>query len=178
MLCWLGAAIVYFGALLEAAALVYGGSLVIAFSPLGWTFEDISAMGGVSPRHRGQARHPADDTRGQMVLANQWAVNIAATSTTFTTNLWNLLLVVVESLVFVYLVWKLPLRFTSLIGGSPLFSFGEAVVAMAAGSIGSRAASAAGSVASAGAGAAKALGNEGAQAARNLAAKVQSMLVK
>ena len=84
----------------------------------------------------------------------------------------------VESLVFVYLVWKLPMRFTSLIGGSPLFIFGEAVLAMAAGSLGGRAASAAGNVASAGKGAAKAIGNEGAQAARNLAAKVQSMLVK
>jgi P-type conjugative transfer protein TrbL len=178
MLCWLGAAIVYFGALLEAAALVYGGSLVIAFSPLGWTFEIfmhwVMSVLGIAVKLAILLMTLAVG----MVLANEWTANIAATSTTFTTNVWNLLFVVAESLVFVYLVWKLPLRFTRLIGGSPLFSFGEAVLAMAAGSIGSRAASAEGKLEKAAATAGKALAGEGAQAARSLAAKVQSMLVK
>jgi P-type conjugative transfer protein TrbL len=178
MLCWLGAAIMYFGALLEAAALVYGGSLVIAFSPLGWTFEIFMrwavSLLGIAVKLAILLMTLAIG----MVLANHWAIDIAATSTTFSTNLWNLLLIVVESLVFVYLVWKLPLRFTSLIGGSPLFSFGEAALAMAAGAIGSRAASAEGKLEKAAAGAGKYLAGEGAQAARSLAEKVQSMLVK
>jgi hypothetical protein len=41
-----------------------------------------------------------------MVLANPWAMDIAATSTTLSTNLWNLLPIVFESLVYVFLVWK------------------------------------------------------------------------
>jgi type IV secretory pathway TrbL component len=89
-----------------------------------------------------------------MAIARNWTEALTIASTTLTTNLWNLMLSAVESLIFVYLVLKLPGLFTNLIGGSPLFTFGESFISMAMGALGGAAASAGSSVASSAASAA------------------------
>jgi hypothetical protein len=67
-----------------------------------------------------------------MVLANQWIAMTTATSKTFTTNIWNLLVAIVESLVFAVAVWRVPNRISGLTAGAAFIGFGEAVLGMAA----------------------------------------------
>jgi type IV secretory pathway TrbL component len=71
-----------------------------------------------------------------MAIAGEWTEALYAASGTLTTNLWNLMLSAVESLLFVYLVLKLPTLFTNLVGGSPLFTFGEGFISTAMGALG------------------------------------------
>jgi len=67
-----------------------------------------------------------------MVLANQWIAMTTATSKTFTTNIWNMLVAIVESLVFAVAVWRVPNRISGLTAGAAFIGFGEAVLGMAA----------------------------------------------
>jgi hypothetical protein len=56
-----------------------------------------------------------------------------ATSKTFTTNIWNLLVAIVESLVFAVAVWRVPNRISGLTAGAAFIGFGEAVLSMVGG---------------------------------------------
>jgi hypothetical protein len=80
-----------------------------------------------------------------MLLANQWVATITATSVTLTSDLSPLLIPIVESLIFVYVVWKIPTRISGLAFGGAVTGFTQDLIAMGA----SRAA---GSVQSAGGG--------------------------
>jgi P-type conjugative transfer protein TrbL len=147
--CWTGGALIYLGSLLEAAALVYGGPIVIAFTPLHWTAEllvrwALSVL-GVAIKIAILLMTLAVG----MAIAQGWTIALNEASATLTTNLGNLVIAAVESLVFVYLVMKLPALFTNLIGGSPLFTFGESFISMTMGALGGAAASAATSAGSA-----------------------------
>ena len=100
----------------------------------------------------------------------------------FTTNVWNFMVMVVESAIFAYCVWKVPNKLSGMVPVAALMSFGEAIAsgaksggggALSAGkSIAGSAISAAGPAGSAAAHGAQALG----QQAMALAQKVQRKL--
>jgi len=147
--CWSGAALIYLGGLLEAAALVYGGPIVIAFTPFHWTAELLVRWALSVLAVAIKIAILLMTLAVGMAIARNWTEALSIASTTLTTNLWNLMLSTVESLIFVYLVLKLPALFTNLIGGSPLFTFGQSFVSMAMGALGGGAASAGSAAASA-----------------------------
>jgi type IV secretion system protein TrbL len=146
---WTGAALIYLGALLEAAALVYGGPLLIAFTPFAWTAEllvrwALSVL-GIAIKIAVLLMTLAIG----MAIARVWTEALALSSATLTTNLWNLMVAAVESLIFVYLLMKIPTAIASLVGGGGLFAFGEGFLAQAMGALGGAAASAGSATASA-----------------------------
>src|SRR5260370_30592876 len=69
-----------------------------------------------------------------MGLAQAWGQQLAENSTTIGTNLWWLLLSLVQSVVFAYLVYKVPGAVTSLVG-STAFDFAASFLGSAAGAI-------------------------------------------
>jgi type IV secretory pathway TrbL component len=140
--CWSGAALIYLGGLLESAALVYGGPIVIAFTPFHWTAELLVRWALSVLAVAIKIAILLMTLAVGMAIAQGWTVALSEASSTLTTNLWNLMLSAVESLIFVYLVLKLPALFSNLIGGSPLFTFGESFISMATGALGGAAASA------------------------------------
>lgn len=132
MLCWLFASGIYLGALIEAALLVYVGPLITAFTPLSWTFEMLLIWGRSLLGIAFKVALVLMTLALGMVLANQWIAMTTATSKTFTTNIWNLLVAIVESLVFAVAVWRVPNRISGLTAGAAFIGFGEAVMGMAA----------------------------------------------
>jgi P-type conjugative transfer protein TrbL len=130
MLAWAAASIIYLGCLIEAALLVYVGPLVIAFTPLSWTFELLLTWGRSLLGMAFKAALILMTLAVGMTLANTWIANYNASSTTFTTNIWNLLIALVEAIVFAFAVWRLPNSISGLAGGAAAISFGEAVLGM------------------------------------------------
>jgi hypothetical protein len=193
MLCWLFASGIYLGALIEAALLVYVGPLITAFTPLSWTFEMLLIWGRSLLGIAFKVALVLMTLALGMVLANQWIAMTTATSKTFTTNIWNLLVAIVESLVFAVAVWRVPNRISGLTAGAAFIGFGEAVLSMVGGGARNAATGAyqiatsnsGGSGNSAGGGsggnggAGSSGGNaSGQQAAQQMAAKVQTALMK
>jgi P-type conjugative transfer protein TrbL len=129
---WCIAALLYLGCLLEATALVYLGPLLIAFTPLSWTFDMLITWGKFLLRITFKIAIILATLAVGMALATEWVTATTANATTFTTDIWNLLVAVVESAVFVWFTWKLPNTISGLTGGAALLGFGEAVVAMGA----------------------------------------------
>ena len=132
MLCWLFASGIYLGVLIEAALLVYVGPLITAFTPLSWTFEMLLIWGRSLLGTAFKVALVLMTLALGMVLANQWIAMTTATSNTFTTNIWNMLVAIVESLVFAVAVWRVPNRISGLTAGAATIGFGEAVLGMAA----------------------------------------------
>jgi P-type conjugative transfer protein TrbL len=128
---WLIASLLYLGALLEGTLLVYGGPLVIAFTPLSWTF-DLLVLWGKSLLQIAFKVALVLMTLGVgTVLAAQWVDATKAAGLTFTTNLANLLIALVESTVFAWLTWKVPNKLSGLAGGAAVLGFTEGVIGMA-----------------------------------------------
>jgi len=138
MLAWAVASIIYLGCLIEAALLVYVGPLIIAFTPLSWTFELLLTWGRSLLGIAFKAALIVMTLAIGMVLANNCIAAFNASAATFTTDIWNLLIGVVEAMLFAYCVWKVPNRISGLAGGGAAIGFGEVVLGMA----GSRAAGA------------------------------------
>ena len=132
MLAWAVASIIYLGALIEATLLVYVAPLVIAFTPLSWTFELLLTWGRSLLGISFKAALILMTLAIGMVLANDWIAAFNASSATFTTNIWNLLIAVVEAILFAVCAWKIPNRISGLAGGAAVIGFGEAVLGMAA----------------------------------------------
>jgi P-type conjugative transfer protein TrbL len=203
MLCWAVASIIYLGALIEAALLVYVGPLIIAFTPLSWTGEMLLVWGRSLLGIAFKSALILMTLAVGMALANAWIAAFNASSPTFTTDIWNLLIGVVEAILFAYCVWRIPNRISGLAAGAATIGFGEAVLGFAAG----RASSAYGAVAGGGSsggggngggssggggssssgrsggsgsggGTTSGAGNTGQQATQQLAAKVQTALTQ
>lgn len=132
MLAWAVASIIYLSALIEATLLVYVGPLVIAFTPLSWTFELLLTWGRSLLGISFKAALILMTLAIGMVLANGWIASFNASAATFTTNIWNLLIAVVEAILFAVMAWKLPNRISGLAGGAAVIGFSEAVLGMAA----------------------------------------------
>jgi P-type conjugative transfer protein TrbL len=185
MFAWAVAALIYLGCLLEAALLVYAGPLVIAFTPVSWTFDMlISWAKGVLAIAFKIALILMTLGVG-MVLANQWVATIKATSVTLTSDLSPLLIPIIESVIFVYLVWKIPTRISGLTFGGAVTGFTQDLIAMGASraaSSTSRGGGSSGGRGNSGGGESAGLLSQAGQAARDgakaLASKVQSMLTK
>lgn len=135
ILCWTGAALIYLGALLEGAWIVYTGPILICFS----------ALSSTAPMLIQWATRVLAITLKiailllvlavGMGLAQTWGQQLAGNSRTITTNIWWLILSFVQSLLFCYLVYKVPGAVTSLVG-STAFTFGESFLSTAGGAIG------------------------------------------
>jgi type IV secretory pathway TrbL component len=200
MLAWAVASIIYLGALIEGVLLVYLGPLIIAFTPLSWTFEMLLIWGrsllGIAFRTALILMTLAVG----MVLANGWIADFTASAATFTTDVWNLLIGLVEAMLFAFCAWKLPNTISGLAGGAAVIGFGEAVLGMAAaggasaygaisglGGSGNNSNASNGAGSGGGSGASSGGGGSGGQpnnntgsqqAAQEMAAKVQTALLK
>jgi uncharacterized membrane protein YgcG len=120
------------GVLIEAALLVYVAPLVVAFTPLSWTFELLLTWGRSLLGISFKAALILMTLAIGMVLANNWIAAFNASSATFTTNIWNLLIAVVEAILFAVCAWRIPNAISGLAGGAAAMGFGEAVFGMAA----------------------------------------------
>jgi P-type conjugative transfer protein TrbL len=193
MFAWAAAALLYLGCLLEAALIVYAGPLVIAFTPLSWTFDMLISWAKSVLAIAFKVALILMTLGVGMLLANGWVANIAATSITLTSDLSPLLIPIVESLIFVYVVWKVPTRISGLAFGAAAVGFTQDLIAMGAssaagstsrggGSSGGSGGGGGGSGGSSGGGESPSLLSHAGQAARDgakaLASKVQSMLTK
>ena len=128
MLAWAAASIIYLGCLIEAALLVYVGPLIIAFTPLSWTFEMLLIWGRSLLGMAFKAALILMTLAVGMTLANTWIANFNASAGSFTTNIWNLLIAVVEAILFAFAVWRLPNGVSGLAGGAAIMGFGQSVL--------------------------------------------------
>jgi P-type conjugative transfer protein TrbL len=178
---WVIASLLYLGALIEAALLVYAGPLIISVTPLTWTFDLLIAWARTVLSIGFKVALILMTLGVGMALADNW-IN-AVDPATFMLSVENGLLLVIESIIFAYCVWKVPNRLSGLVPGAAVIGFGEALAGMAgsaakgAAGIAGRAAGsaikpAAGPVGSAATHGAQALGHQ----AMALAQKVQSKL--
>ena len=181
MIAWALAGLLYLGTLIEVALLVYAGPLIISVTPLTWTFDLLIAWGRSVLSIGFKVALILMTLAIGTALADEWIAAMDPAS--FTTNIWNILVIVIESAIFVYCVWKIPNRLSGLVPGAAVLGFGEAVAGMAASATGSALNAARGGGGSGGSGGsitsegwaaqgAHALGNQ----AKALAQKVQSKL--
>jgi type IV secretory pathway TrbL component len=108
------------------------GPLVIAFTPLSWTFEMLLIWGRSLLGMAFKTALILMTLAVGMSLANTWIANFQASSTTFTTDIWNLLIAVVEAMLFAFAVWRLPNSISGLAGGAAIVGFGEALLSTGA----------------------------------------------
>lgn len=132
-LCWLFAALVYMGALLEGALLIYVAPLLIAFTPLSWTFGMLLAWGMAVLRIAFKLALILMTLAVATTLANDWVASAGATSTTFTTDIWNLVVIITEAIMFTLIIWVVPTKISGLAAGGAAWEFGEAMWDMGAG---------------------------------------------
>jgi P-type conjugative transfer protein TrbL len=149
--CWLAAAIIYLWTLIEASLLVYTGPLVIAFTPLSWTFDMLVVWGKSLLGIAFKLCLILMTLALGMTLASAWIADFTANATTLTSNIDSLLIAVIEAVLFAVCVWKIPNSISGLAAGAAALGFGEAVVAVAASRSASGAATAGGAAASYGA---------------------------
>jgi P-type conjugative transfer protein TrbL len=132
MLCWLAAAGIYLWTLVESSLLVYTGPLIIAFTPLSWTFDMLLVWAKSLLGIAFKLTLILMTLALGMTLANQWITDFIANATTLTTNIDSLLIAVIEAAMFAFCVWKIPNSISGLAAGAAALGFGEAVLAVAA----------------------------------------------
>ena len=176
VLAWAGAALIYLGALLEGAWIVYSGPILICFAALSSTAPMLIQW---ATRVLAIALKIAVlllVLAVGMGLAQGWGQQLADNSSKIVTNGWLPVQTLVESILFCYLVYKVPGAVTSLVG-STAFGFGESFL----GSVGTTIGEGAEQAGTAGANlAGKALaevGNASANAAANLSKTVRAMIL-
>jgi len=176
LFAWAVASLIYLGTLIEAALIVYAGPLVISVTPLSWTFDLLIVWARTLLSIAFKLALILMTLGVGMGLANGWIAAMDPAS--FTTNVWNFVLMVIESAIFGYCTWKIPNKLSGMVPGAAMLGFGEAIAAgagSAAKSIGSSAGTAGRAISSVGSAAAhgaQALGHQ----AMALAQKVQSKL--
>ena len=145
VLAWAMIALFYLGTLLKAAWTVYTGPIYIAFSAFDATFpmllrwfQQVLALGlrlillvlllavGLG-------------------IAQTWAAQLAANATAITTDLWYLILSVVQAIVFLYMVKTVPDEAANIVG-TQISTFGEAFAERAPAATSSAASAMAGAV--------------------------------
>jgi P-type conjugative transfer protein TrbL len=188
-IAWMIASLLYLGALLEGTLLVYTGPLVIAFTPLSWTFDMLIVWGKYLLQIAFKIALILMTLAIGNVLATQWTATAAAASTSFSTNAWALVIIILESCVFAWFVWKIPSKFSGLASGGAVVGFTEGLIAMGGQGASGAVSSAMGSVSSGGQGSSGGVlvSSEGwgaqaahgvANAGKALAQKVQAALTK
>jgi type IV secretory pathway TrbL component len=176
VLSWTAAALIYLGALLEGAWIVYVGPILICFSALSTTAPMLIQWATRVLAIAIKIAVLLLVLAVGMSLAQIWGQQLAENSTTIGTNLWWLVLSLVQSVVFAYLVYKVPGAVTSLVG-STAFDFGESFLGSAGGAIGEGSQDAGVAVAKAtGKGVAQ-VATASANAAANLSQTVRAMIL-
>jgi P-type conjugative transfer protein TrbL len=127
---WLVASLLYLGALLEGTLLVYAGPLIIAFTPLTWTFDMLILWGKSLLGIAFKIALILMTLAVGMALANTWISATTTAGPTLTTNVWNLLVAVVQAVLFAWFTWKIPNKLSGLAGGAAVLGFTEGVIAM------------------------------------------------
>jgi type IV secretory pathway TrbL component len=118
VLSWTAAALIYLGALLEGAWIVYVGPILICFSTLSSTAPMLIQWATRVLAIAIKIAVLLLVLAVGMSLAQIWGQQLAENSTTIGTNLWWLVLSLVQSVVFAYLVYKVPGAVTSLVGST------------------------------------------------------------
>jgi P-type conjugative transfer protein TrbL len=176
ILCWAAAALIYLGALLEGAWIVYVGPILISFSALSstapmlihWATRVLAIAVKIAVLLLMLAVG--------MGLAQAWGQQLANNSAAILTDGWWIILSLVQSILFGYLVFKVPGAVTGLVG-STAFEFGEAFLGSAGGAIGESAQEAAAVGAKAAGKAAVEAAKASAKAASNLSQTVRAMIL-
>jgi P-type conjugative transfer protein TrbL len=176
ILCWAAAALIYLGALLEGAWIVYVGPILICFSALSstapmlvhWATRVLAIAVKIAVLLLVLAVG--------MGLAQTWGQQLANNSAAILTDGWWIILSLVQSILFGYLVFKVPGAVTSLVG-STAFEFGESFLGSAGGAIGESAQEAAAVGAKAAGKAAVDAAKASAKAASNLSQTVRAMIL-
>jgi P-type conjugative transfer protein TrbL len=130
--CWLVASFIYLGTLIEVVLLVHAGPLIICVTPLSWTFDLLISWTRSLLSIGFKVALILMTLAIGTALATNWETAAIASADTFTTNIGNLLIPLVESAIFVFCVWKVPNRLSGLAPGTAILGFGEAVAGMAA----------------------------------------------
>jgi P-type conjugative transfer protein TrbL len=127
---WLVASLLYLGALLEGTLLVYAGPLVIAFTPLTWTFDLFILWGKSLLQMAFKIALILMTLAVGIVLADEWVAATTTAGPTLTTNVWNLLIAVIQAVLFAWFTWKVPNKLSGLAGGAAVLGFTEGIIAM------------------------------------------------
>jgi P-type conjugative transfer protein TrbL len=165
VLAWAGAAFIYLGTLLEAWWTVYAGPVLICFAALDSTAPMLLEWATRVLAIAIKIAVLLFVLAVGMGLAHGWGKQLAADSGKITTDFWLAVQALVESILFCYLVAKVPGAVTSVVG-SAAFAFGESFMTGTASAAGAGASAigsaAAGGVASAAKKAGEAVGELGA----------------
>jgi P-type conjugative transfer protein TrbL len=130
MFAWVVASLLYLGALIEIALLAYAGPLIISVTPLSWTFDLLVVWARSLVSIGFKVALILMTLAIGTDLASGWIADMDPA--TFTSNIWNLLIIVIESVLFAYCVWKVPNRLSGLVPGAAVIGFGEALAGTAA----------------------------------------------
>jgi len=176
ILAWAGAAFIYLGALLEGAWVVYSGPIIVCFAALTSTAPMLIQW---ATRVLAIALKIAVLLLVLAVglgLAQTWSQQLAENSSHIVTNGWLPFQTLVESILFGYLVYKVPGAVSSIVS-STAFDFGESLLSSSGSALGEGAQQGAAAGARlAGQGLAK-VGAASATAANELAQKVRQMIL-
>ena len=154
VLAWAAAAFIYLGTLLEAAWVIFAGPILICFSALSSTAPLLVRWAASVLAIAIKAAALILVLAIGMGIARVGAINSPAMPPQSMTDLWWLVLSIVQSILFFYFVLKVPGAIASLVAGT-MFSFGEAF----AGAVGSAASAAGSATLSAAGGAAGSVAN-------------------
>src|SRR5713226_4031544 len=176
VLSWTAAALIYLGALLEGAWIVYVGPILICFSALSSTAPMLIQWATRVLAIAIKIAVLLLVLAVGMGLAQTWAQQHANNSAAILIDGWWIILSLVQSILFGFLAFKVPGAVTSLVG-STAFEFGEAFLGSAGGAIGESAQEAAAVGAKAAGKAAVEAAKASAKAASNLSQTVRAMIL-
>ena len=176
ILCWAAAALIYLGTLLEAAWIIYVGPILISFSALSSTAPMLIQWATRVLAIAVKIAVLLLTLAVGMGLAQTWGQQLANNSAAILTDGWWIILSLVQSILFGYLVFKVPGAITSLVG-STAFEFDEAFLGSAGGAIGESAQEAAAVGAKAAGNAAVDAARASVNAAANLSQTVRAMIL-
>jgi P-type conjugative transfer protein TrbL len=173
VVAWTIAALVLFETILEFYVLTYGGPLLIGFSAFYLTAELIVAWIKALLAMAFKLVIVLGMLAVGFVLARIWAGNLDAVANSITTNIWNLMQALVMSVIFVYLLYRVPQMYAALVGS---YAPGLDFATRAASSIMARGGQVAGQAAETGIkAAAKELGNEASKDAAAVASAAKQV---
>ena len=134
VLAWAAAAFIYLGTLLEAAWVIFVGPILICFSALSSTAPMLvrwaTSVLGIALKTAVLILVLAIG----MGLAQDWGNQLNSNAASIMTNLWWLVLSIVQSILFFYFVLKVPGAIVTLVAGT-MFSFGEAFASAVGGAV-------------------------------------------
>ena len=176
VLAWAATSFIYLGALLEGAWIVYTGPILICFSALSSTAPMLIRWATRVLAIAVKIAVLLLVLAVGMGLAQTWGQQLANNASSISTDFWLSIQSLVESILFCYLVYKVPGAVTSLVG-STAFEFGESFLGSAGGAIGEGSQEAGVAVAKATGKAAAQVATASANAAANLSQTVRAMIL-